>query len=167
MGPERLEALQLSLCFCLSWSCGGRKYWELIQAEQTVPKTDPLCSVRQQKVSAEQRKYLTFFSGRQKVNVSSKSVTVSSFGKLQFPAIAGLLPHGAARRPGALCPLSPHGHPAPKPCSATCVNNTELVMERPAASMKLLGTKGGFLSHYRFQTRGSGIHSHFLQVIFD
>lgn len=47
------------------------------------------------------------------------------------------------------------------------MSHTGLGKERPAASMRLLGTEGGFLSHYRFQTRGRRIHSHFLQVIFD
>lgn len=47
-----------------------------------------------------------FFSGKQKVDISSKSVAISSFGNLLFPAIARLPPCGAVRQQGTLCPLS-------------------------------------------------------------
>lgn len=62
------------LCFCISWSWGGRKLWELIQTGQTVPKMDLLCSVRQQRALVEDRKCPTFFQESKKLTFHPKAL---------------------------------------------------------------------------------------------
>lgn len=154
VGPERLEALQLSLCFFISRCWGGRKSWELVQAEQSLPKMDLLCSVRQHKILAEERKYLIFFRRAESRHFIQKHDNLWLWKRAASR-------HRRAPAPRCCAPTR-HCHRPPRPPGSNALlrgtgNHSAPAKDRPAPSTGFRCVS----NHYRFQRRGGGIHSHF------